>query len=319
LIEKRKAYLATIACTIVIGLSFMFVKVALKNATPIDILAHRFTIAWIAATVILLLRKDSIRVTKKDVLKITLLAILYPTLFFSFQVFGLVHTSSSEAGIIQATVPIFTLIIASILLKETSTLAQKFAISLSVIGVIYILYMNGIGNINSSLIGSGLILLSALMNSLYNVFTRKLIQQYSLFNTTYLITLVGFIVFNSIALINRISNGTVHQFLQPFKYLDFTLAILYLGILSSLGTSYLSNYALKQLPAFQVSVFSNLATLLTIIAGIIFLHESFHYYHIIGSLMVIGGVIGVNYFGKKKMDPGTQKLDVENDHVKVKS
>ncbi|MCS4517198.1 hypothetical protein JTS93_18350 [Clostridium botulinum] len=31
-------------------------------------------------------------------------------MFFGFQIFGLVYIASSEAGIIQATIPIFTMI-----------------------------------------------------------------------------------------------------------------------------------------------------------------------------------------------------------------
>ncbi|ALC80751.1 MULTISPECIES: DMT family transporter [Bacillus] len=300
MIEKRKAYIAATIYSIIIGLSFLFVKVALTAATPLDTLAHRFTIAWIAASVLLLLKKESLKVKIKDVLMIALLAILYPTLFFAFQVFGLVHTSSSEAGIIQAAVPIFTLVFASLLLRETSTLGQKLAISLSVLGVMYIMYMNGAGDKNTSLLGSSLIFLSALTASLYNVFARKLTQRYSLFTITYVMTLFGFIAFNGLALSNHIMNGTVHEFEQPLMNLNFVIGILYLGVLSSLGTSCLTNYALSQLPASQMSVFSNLATLITILAGIVFLHESFHYYHAIGAFIIILGIVGVNFLGSRE-------------------
>jgi len=228
-----------------------------------------------------------------------LLAILYPTLFFAFQVFGLVNVSSSEAGIIQATIPIFTLIFASIFLKETSTSGQKIAIIFSVVGVIYIMYMNDIENKNTSLLGSGLILISALVSSLYNVCARNLTQRYSLFTITYIMTLFGFITFNGLALTNHLINNTIHQFMEPFVHLDFVIAIAYLGLLSSLVTSYLSNYALSKIEASKMSVFSNFATLITILAGVIFLKEQFHLYHLVGSIIIITGVIGTNYFGTK--------------------
>ncbi|MEH7320971.1 DMT family transporter, partial [Priestia megaterium] len=216
MIEKKKAYIAALTYAIIIGLSFMFVKVALTIATPFDALAHRFTIAFIGVTTLKVLTKKSLKVTKKDIGIIALLAILYPTLFFAFQVFGLVNVSSSEAGIIQATIPIFTLIFASIFLKETSTSGQKIAIIFSVVGVIYIMYMNDIENKNTSLLGSGLILISALVSSLYNVCARNLTQRYSLFTITYIMTLFGFITFNGLALTNHLMNNTIHQFMEPF-------------------------------------------------------------------------------------------------------
>lgn len=49
-----------------------------------------------------------------------------------------------------------------------------------------------------------------------------------------------------------------------------------------------------------MSVFSNLATLITIIAGVIFLHESIHYYHVVGAMIILVGVIGTNYFGSNR-------------------
>lgn len=296
--NKGKAYSAAISYAIIIGLSFMFVKLTLTVATPLDILAHRFTIAVVVATIILLFKKESIKISKRDLGVISLLAIFYPTLFFGFQVFGLAHTTSSEAGIIQATVPAFTLIFASIVIKEISTHAQKIFICLSVLGVIYMMFMSGGGGDHTSLLGGSLILLSALSTSLYQVLARKLTQQFSLFTITYVITVFGFIAFNGLALTNHLLNGTVRQFVQPFWHLDFVLAILYLSILSSLGTSYLANYALSKLQAAQMSVFNNLATLITILAGIFFLQESFHYYHAIGTCLIIAGIVGVNYLGK---------------------
>lgn len=301
---KRNAYIAAIIYAMIIGLSFLFVKQTLTVATPLDTLAHRFSIAWIAATLWLLVTKQSVRVTKQDVRMIAPLAVLYPALFFAFQVFGLLYSSSSEAGIILATVPIFTLVFAGLVLKETSTRGQKVAIGLSVAGVIYILYMNGAGTgQNGSILGSGLLVLSAVVASLYNVLARKLTRRYALFTLTYVMTFFGFITFNLLALANHLIRGTVNQFFQPFLHVDFVLAALYLGVLSSLVTSYLSNFALSQLHASQMSVFSNLATLITVLAGIVFLQEAFHYYHAIGACTIIAGIIGVNYLAKRARQP----------------
>lgn len=116
------------------------------------------------------------------------------------------------------------------------------------------MYMNWAESTITSFLGTGLILLSALTASLNNVLARKLTQRYSIFTITYCMTLFGFIAFNGLALTNRVIDGTVHQFMEPFGHWDFVLAILYLGILSSLVTSYLSNYALSKIDASKMSV-----------------------------------------------------------------
>lgn len=49
-----------------------------------------------------------------------------------------------------------------------------------------------------------------------------------------------------------------------------------------------------------MSVFANLSTVVTIAAGALILDEKITIYDILGSILIILGVIGTNYFGGKK-------------------
>lgn len=112
--SKQKAYAAAIAYASIIGFSFLFVKIALESANPIDLLAHRFTVSFAAALLLypFLRKKYRISIQWRDLIYIVPFSLLYPVLFFAFQVWGLMYTSSSEAGIIQATIPILTILLA---------------------------------------------------------------------------------------------------------------------------------------------------------------------------------------------------------------
>ncbi|MEI2316423.1 DMT family transporter [Bacillus paramobilis] len=294
-----KAYLSALLYSFIIGFSFMFVKLALTVTSPLDTLAHRFTVAFVAASIPIVFGFIKLNVSFKNILALLPLAIFYPALFFAFQAFGLVYTSSSEAGIIQAAIPIFTMILASYFLKEYTNTWQKISVLISVIGVIYIFIMNGIGTHETSFIGVILILLSALSSAFYNVLARKMTKKFKLMDLTYTMTVIGFISFNSIAIASHISKGTITAYFKPFTNGTFLVSILYLGLLSSLLTALLLNYSLSYIEAAKISVFSNLSTLITIIAGVIFLHEQISYYHIIGTIMIIFGIIGTNFLGKK--------------------
>lgn len=87
--QQASAYTAAILYSFIIGLSFLFVKIALQTAEPFDILAHRFTIAFAAATVPILFGWVKLSIRVKDVIAILPLALLYPALFFSFQALAL--------------------------------------------------------------------------------------------------------------------------------------------------------------------------------------------------------------------------------------
>lgn len=297
--NNTKAYLAAILYALIIGLSFLFTKIALTVTNPMNILAHRFTISFIAASIPVLFGWIKLNIKGKDMLSILPLALFYPTLFFAFQAFGLVYISSSEAGIVQATVPVFTMILAAVFLKENISFLQKISLLLSVCGVIYIFLMKGIELKSTSFFGIALIVLSALSSACYSVLARKASKKYRLMDLTYIMIVIGFLSFNTISASDYIIHGTFADYFKPFTKPLFLISVLYLGILSSLITSLLTNYSLSKIDATKMSVFSNLSTLITMLAGVIFLHEELKSYHVIGAIMIIIGIIGTNFLGRK--------------------
>lgn len=297
--NNTKAYFAAILNALIIGLSFLFTKLALTVTNPLNILAHRFTMSFIAVSVPVLIGWIKLNISRKDILSILPLALFYPALFFSFQAFGLVYISSSEAGIIQAVVPVFTMILATIFLGENINLLQKISLMLSVGGVIYIFLMKGINLGSTSFAGIVLIVLSAFSSACYNVMARKKTKKYKPADLTYIMILIGFLSFNIISVADNIIKGTFTDYFVPLTKPIFLISILYLGILSSLITSLLANYSLSKMDATKMSVFANLSTLITMVAGVIFLHEELKSYHAIGAIMIIMGIIGTNFLGSK--------------------
>lgn len=301
--STAKGYLAITCQAIIIGLSYMFVKIALNSANPIDLLADRFTIAAVAVFIFRLVKPHSFPVKINDLAKLVPLSLAYPILFFLFQTLGLKLVSSSEAGIIYAMIPIITLFVAKFVLGESISSLQAALMFVSIAGVVFINLMNGLSVGNYVFWGILFILLSTLSSALYNVFTRKLSVKYSTLTITYVMTMVGFVIFNLIAVIQHAILGTmkIQYFLEPFSSMSFTLSILYLGILSSLLTSLLSTYALGKLEASTVGQFNNFSTVISILAGVIFLNESLYYYHYLGIAAILIGTFGFNYLKNRNV------------------
>ena len=287
-------YVAATLYAMITGLSFLFTKIALGVGEPIDILAHRFTASFIAILIPVAFKWVKLNYSKERIKKIIPLALLYPMLFFGFQTFGLQYASSSEAGILLAAAPVFTLILATYFLKEKTSTLQKLSVILSVLGVIYILAMKGSTLDIKNIRGIVLLLLSALCFAGYSVMARNLTKEFTGTELSYMMITISFICFNLIAIGRHLVNGTIREYFIPIGNLNFVIAIIYLGVLSSLVTSLLTNYVLSKIEASKMSVFSNLGTVITIIAGVVFLNEEIFYYHIIGSILIVGGVIGTN-------------------------
>jgi DMT superfamily drug/metabolite transporter len=298
--EKTKAYLAALSFSTIIGFSFLFTKVALGFASPLTNLAHRYTVAAIVLFMLQQSKLIQVKLSKEDILSILPMSLFYPLLFFMFQSFALQYISSSEAGILQALVPIITLILASVFLKEKTTFIQKFFLCLSVAGVIYIFLSKGANlGVETGILGFMLMLGSVFSNAINNILSKYKGGQYRAIDLTVVVILVGFLVFNSLSLVTHFLSGNLMSYFEPLGHLSYLISILYLGILASIVTASLSIYAIVRLGASTVSVFGNLGTVLTIVAGAVFLHEPIYAYHIIGASLIIGGILGMNVINSK--------------------
>ncbi|MCR8660032.1 DMT family transporter [Paenibacillus endoradicis] len=295
-----KAYWAATQFAIIIGFTFFFVKISLPYGHSFDILAHRFSVSFLLLLAILLISRQKVRLSLRDIVLILPVAIFYPSVFFSFQTFGLEFISTSEAGILQAITPIATVILSAIFLHEYSSKLQIGFLLLSVAGVIYIFVMKGVNVDIADMKGAILVLISALSSSAYHVMTRKLGTNYAPQQLTFVMMLIGFVVFNGLALGRHIINGSILQYFEPLQSGTYLISIFYLGALASLYTSFLTIKILKTFKAAQLSVFSNISTLIAIIAGVVLLKEQLAYYHIIGGIAVLGGVIGMNMVALRK-------------------
>lgn len=295
--KQRLAYIGLVTVTLIIGLSFIFVKIGLRHSNAIDLLAHRFTAAAISIMFLWVFGFIKLpRVNLQKTKSLLLLSLFYPLLFFALQTFGLQHSSVSEAGIIFASMPIITLIAASFFLKEKTSLLQKTGILLSIAGILYIIYSTGGVSGNTTLKGVILLLLSVFSLVAYYVLGKVTTAKFSAIEITIWMTMVAFVLFNSFSVATHAYNHTLSKFFNPLFNMEFLWAILYLGVLSTMVTVFLTNFALANIPASQIAVFNNLSPLVTIAGGILILGESLFIYHIIGGVLVLAGVVMTVFF-----------------------
>lgn len=299
--KEHKAYFGMALGTLIIGLSFIFVKIALRSANTSDLLAHRFSAGAIGMLLVYASGKVKFpKFTFKQMLPLLGLSLPYPLLFFTLQTEGLKFTTASEAGILSAMMPVLTVIMASLFLKEKSNLLQLTSILLSVVGIVFILLKSGLEVGNNNLKGNLLILLSVVSIVIYYTLGRKINKNYNTLDITFFMTLTACFVFNLTAISGHMQDGTINQFLEPLKESSFLWSIIYLGVLSSFLTSFFSNYALSVIPASQVAIFNNLSPIITIFGGVLLLQERLYAYQILGGLLVLVGVAGTLVFREKK-------------------
>lgn len=296
--ETSKGYMATVAITFIIGFSFLFVKISLAHAHPLDALAHRFGIAFLALLPIAIWGRNKLLLKKEDLSWGLFMALLYPTLTFGLQIWALSYISSAEAGLIHAVFPLMTMAIAALVLKEKISLIQALFAMLSVFGVVFIPIMLGAGS-DGSVLGYILMLISSLALSSYGVFARKLRGRFTPFSLAFFCIALGALFFNLLAAEKYIYSESESSFLKPLLSLEYIVTILYLGVFSSSLTLILSNYSYARVEASKLGIFANFVPVVAIFAGVTILGDSITWIHIVSSILIFIGVLGVNWFKKK--------------------
>lgn len=288
--DKIKALLAIFLTTLIVGLSFVFVKMGLKYSTPVDLLADRLLVAFV---VICLLRSFGAvkigKIAKRQKIGLLGLSFLYPTGFFALQISGIEIIPATEASIIYALLPIFTLIGSAILLKEKTSLLQKSGALLSVLGVLYITFQSSI-NISMNYWGYFLIFSSLFAIVLYFILLKKTVQNVSIITVTFYILMYGMLVVNLLNLFLTILTGSVSGFMERFYHAEYLYVVAYLGVLSTFLSSFLTNFSLKYLPASVVGIFNNFSPVIGLFAGVIILKETLFSYYIYGGVIVLIGL-----------------------------
>lgn len=293
--KKILPLLSGIAMSCIFGFSFMFTAGALKEVSPIELLAFRFGVAALCLTGVIFLFRIKLNYKSKKMSTLLWLSLFQPVFYFICEANGVKLTSSSEAGMIIGSIPVVVAALAALFLKEKSTLAQWVFILFSVLGEFFIVLMGNSQGSSSHL--SGIIyLLGAVMSAgIFNILSRKISTEFNPVEITFFMMWTGAVVFNATALATR--NGNLSLYLAPLFKPSVLFAVLYLGVLSSIVAFFLFNFMLSKLPASQSAVFNNLTTVVSIFAGVILKGEPFHWYHTVGTIAILAGVWGTNYFG----------------------
>lgn len=274
----------------IFGFSFLFSKLALDVAEPFVLLAMRFSTAFVLMHLLRMTKLVPCDLKGKDLKPLILLGIYQPVIYFICESYGIRETSSSFAGIIIALIPIMGVALSGLLLKERPTTAQTLFSLLSVGGVIVMTAVDGMGTFQWR--GFLFLLGAVLSGAMFSVHSRRIADQFTAFERTYVMFGIGTVFFLTMA---AIRNGTDWSlWTKPLTSGGFWMSILYLACVSSVGAFLLLNKALDVLDVTRSLVFANVTTVISVLAGVLLLHEQFTPIQAVGIVMVILGVYGVN-------------------------
>lgn len=295
--EENRGMLAAAVAYTIFGLSYLFSKMALDVAEPMILLCARFSVTLIALNLLVAARVLKLNLRGKRLGAPILLGILQPVLYFVLENYGLKYTTTSFTGMVSSVSPVFTAVLGAVLLRERPNAKQWLYIAVTIAGVL--LVSMGAGGGQNTFLGCLCLLAAYFSGAFYVILVRRLSKDYSPFELTYVMFTVGFVFFAALAVI-QYRGETLAALGAALSRPRFVAATLYLGILASVGAYLLSNYSLSRLPVARSTIFTSLSTVVSVLSGVVVMHDRFSWVSFVAFALILSGVWGVNHFAARE-------------------
>ena len=286
---------------VLFGSSVVAVRVAVQNVPPLSLAVLRFGQGGLLLVFVLLLigARDLLRVRWRDLPLLLLLgAVLFAVFPVSFNA-SLRLIEASRGALILATIPLWSALLARIARSERLAPRQVAGVLLSLAGVGLALAERGVGSQGGlgSLVGDGLMLVTALCGAAYAVLAQRAFARYGALTVTTYAMVLGTLLLLPAAL----AEGLVGVLPQLDRQ---TVALLvFLGVFGGALGFFLWTFALTRLTPTQVAVYINLNPLVAIVLAAALLAERLTIVFAAGFGAVLVGVLLVNWPKRTKAAP----------------
>lgn len=264
---QRLSVAAILAAVLLWGSSFSAMKAALKTIEPTTLIWLRMAVA--TAIILPFTFRNLFSGYRKGDWKALLPLVLFqPCLYFTLEAHALRLTTSSQAGVVSASVPLLVAMGAGLFLGERITLKTIIGLTIAVLGV-SCLTLSGQAETHAPnpVLGNSLEFCAMASAAGYMLIMKRLSSRYNPWTLTALQTLAGAIFF----LPGAFSLST--DAIMAMSTAE-TAIIFYLGAFVTLGAFGLYNLGISRIPASNAAVFINLVPVIAVLFGWLALGEA---------------------------------------------
>ena len=297
--RKNAALPLTMAAAghIIWGVSYLFSKVAMQSAPVQVFLSMRFILAFLMLSVLVITGKEKLRFKGRNWAPLIALCITEP-MYFYFETFGIYYTNATFSGVVMAVVPVVSMAVSALFLREYPARRQIYFSILPVLGVI-IMTVAGqeMGIIHP--IGVVLLICACLTSAVYKTANRGSSDQFTTFERTYYVIVVCMVVFTFDAF--RTVGFDVAEYIAPLTSpgaAGYISSVFILSLFCSIVAGYMVNYAAARMSVVSLATVGTLTTITAAFAGVLFLGEPMNAMSLAGTLLILYGIRQVTKSGK---------------------
>ena len=287
--KTTKAYIMLVLATLFWAGNFVVGKIAfIENVPPFSLTFFRWLLVWLI--LIPFTYKEFFklrRVILDNFLLLLLLGLTSVGLFNSFIYNALNFTQVINASLFNAVIPVAIILFGLLFKLEKTNKYQILGLIISILGILSIITKLDLDILLTLSFNKGDILMigAVITWGIYSAFLKKRKFEVSLLTLVHILCTFGLVTL-------------IPQFLFEFSqgktiiindHLIYSL--IYLAIFPSIGSYYYWAGAVSIIGANRAGIFLSLIPLFSTILAMIFFNEKFLFFHFIGSVLIILGLL----------------------------
>ena len=266
----------------------MWIKIAVQEVGPITLVAFRVLFGLLFGIVVIVIQRAQMPRSFREWSPLLLLGITNVAIPFFLISWGEQSIDSAVAAILDATVPLFTILIAHYLLHDDKmTWPKVLGLLIGFAGVI-VLMSKDIGASFGSVLGQLAVVLACAFYAGSAVFARKTTE-----DTPGILRSAGPLV--SATVIMWLATFLVESPLKIPQLGITWIALLFLGILGSGLAFVMSYYLIHEIGPTRTSMVTYLFPLGGVVLGVAFLNENLSWQLLAGAVLIILSLVVANW------------------------
>lgn len=284
---KTKDWFVFILLGVIWSSSFLWIKIAVQEVSPITLVAFRVSFGLLFCAVVVLIRRAQMPRTFSEWLPLLVLGISNVAVPFLLISWGEQSIDSAVAAVLDATVPLFAIVIAHLALHDDKiTLPKVMGLLLGFAGVL-VLMSKDLGATASSLLGQGAVVLASIFYAASSVYARKTTE-----NVAGIFRSVGPLLSSTVVM--WLATAIVEKPIGVPRLPITWIALLWLGILGSGLAFILLYYLIHAIGPTRATMVTYLFPLGGVILGVSFLGERLTWQLMVGGALVVASLAVAN-------------------------
>jgi drug/metabolite transporter (DMT)-like permease len=271
----------------------MWIKIAMREVGPITLVAFRALFGLLFGVVVILIQRVALPRTFKEWLPLLVVGLTNIAIPFYLISWGELSIDSAVASILDATVPLFTILIAHFLLQDDKiTLPKLLGLVMGFAGII-VLMSKDIGGSSSSLLGQVAVIVASIFYAISAIYIRK-----TTVDTPGIVRSAGPLVS---ATATMWLGALIFESPVQIPQLGITwVALLFMGVLGSGLAFVMAFYLIHEIGPTRTTMVTYLFPLGGVILGVTFLHEQLTWQVVAGAVIIISSLVIANWEPKKQ-------------------